>query len=71
MLICRVVKHGNSFGIVIPKPMLKQLGWVPGDIIRLNQTDGVLSAEALDLEIERMKRRGKPVEAKSDGHRRA
>jgi antitoxin MazE len=40
-----IKKIGNSSGILIPKPMLTQLGAVPGDSVDITFADGKLIIE--------------------------
>lgn len=38
--VTKVVKHGNSQCIVIPKPILELLGWDKDTLLRLRTPDG-------------------------------
>jgi antitoxin MazE len=40
-----IKKIGNSSGVLIPKPMLTQLGAVPGDTVDISFSDGRLIIE--------------------------
>jgi len=42
-----IKKIGNSSGVLIPKPMLTQLGAVPGDRVDISYADGRLIIEFL------------------------
>lgn len=40
MIVARISQHGNSHGVTIPRPVLRELGWVPGDVLKLEWTGG-------------------------------
>jgi antitoxin MazE len=42
-----IKKIGNSSGVLIPKPMLTQLGAIPGDSVDISYADGKLIIEFL------------------------
>lgn len=43
-MVTKVIKIGNSLGIIIPKKIVKSLGWKVGDIIVLypNYKEGTI-----------------------------
>lgn len=47
MLIVRLSRQGNSFGVVVPRPVMRRLQWVPGDILELVVKDGRLVLQLL------------------------
>jgi len=49
----KVRKVGNAEGVVLPKAMLKKLGWKAGDQLELSATDGVIRLRAVDPDFER------------------
>lgn len=48
--ISRLIKFGNSFGIVIPYKMAQQLRWNIGDRIALRLAEGKLILDRVPLE---------------------
>lgn len=49
----KVRKIGNAEGVVIPKPLLKKLGWKAGDQLKRSATDNTIRLRAIDPDFER------------------
>lgn len=49
----KVRKIGNAEGVIIPRALLRKLGWKAGDQLELSATDDVISLRALDPDLER------------------
>jgi antitoxin component of MazEF toxin-antitoxin module len=48
----KIRKIGNDEGFIIPKKMLAKFGWKAGDQLALSITNGILSFQAAEIDIE-------------------
>jgi len=57
MIVGRIGRQGNSFGLVIPRKLLAQLAWQPGDVVELRPG-------ARELRVRNLMQRSRPAGAR-------
>jgi antitoxin component of MazEF toxin-antitoxin module len=58
MLLVRIVRHGNSHALTLPRALLAELSWVPGETLCLATAGGELHVAKFEYQPDSFRPKG-------------